>query len=313
MTTLLSEIPLRARAPMLVAPPLFHGFGLGYLALSLFLGSTLVVRRRTDPEAMLAAIAQHRVAAVVAVPVMLKRLLDLPAATRQLHDTSSLRAVISAGAPLAGDLAVGFMDAFGEVVHNLYGSTETGFAAIAGPADLRAAPGTVGRPPHGVTVRVLDSAGAPVAAGTVGRIFVGGPLVFDGYAGGGSKEMIDGLMSTGDVGHLDAGGRLFIDGRADDMILSGGENVFPQEVEELIARHPDVAEVAVVGVRDEEFGQRLEAFVVPRSGASPSPDELKAYVRAHVARYKVPRDVVFLAELPRNPIGKVVRSRLRGA
>jgi len=313
MTTLLSQLPLYAREPMLIAPPLFHGFGLSYLALALFLGSTLVLRRRFDPEATLADIAEHRVATLAVVPVMLRRILQLPPEVRLRHDTSSLRAVMSAGAPLAGALATDAMSAFGDVVYNLYGSTETGFGAVAGPADLRAAPGTVGRAPFGTTLKILDDRGVPVRSGATGRIFLGSELVFEGYAGGGSKEMIDGLMSTGDVGHLDGDGRLFIDGRADDMIVSGGENVFPQEVEDVIAQHDDVAEVAVVGVPDDEFGQRLKAFVVRRAGADPSVDELKAYVKAQVARYKVPREVVFLDELPRNAIGKVLRSRLREA
>ena len=313
MATLLSTIELRAREPMLIGPPLFHGFGLSYLALGLFLGSTLVLRRKFEPEAVLAAIAEQRVTMIVGVPVMLKRILDVPAAVRQRHDTSSLRAAISAGAALPGDLALAFMDAFGDVVYNLYGSTETGFGAIAGPADLRAAPGTVGRPPLGTSLAILDERDAPVARGAVGRIFIGGDLVFDGYSGGGSKEVVDGRMSTGDVGHVDAEGRLFIDGRADDMIVSGGENVFPQEVEDVIARHAAVAECAVVGVPDPEFGQRLRAFVVPRPGADASADELRTFVRGQVARYKVPRDIVFLDELPRNPVGKVLRARLQRA
>jgi acyl-CoA synthetase (AMP-forming)/AMP-acid ligase II/NAD(P)-dependent dehydrogenase (short-subunit alcohol dehydrogenase family) len=307
LTTLLSTIPLRAREPLFVAPPLFHGFGLSYLGLALFLGSTLVLRRTFDAEATLEAIAKHRVRSIVVVPSMLKRILDLPEATRRAHDTSSLGAAISAGAPLGGGLALAFMDAFGDVVFNLYGSSETGFGAIATPADLRAAPGTVGRPPLGTTLRVLDARGAIAPHG---RVFIGGPLVFEGYSGGGSKEIVSGLMCTGDVGHMDAEGRLFIDGRADDMIVSGGENVFPLEVEEILARHDAVGDVAVIGVPDDDFGQRLRAFVVPRPGARPTADELKAHVKSHLARYKVPRDFVFVGELPRTATGKVVRARL---
>jgi fatty-acyl-CoA synthase len=310
LTTLLDEVRLRAGEPLLVAPPLFHGFGLAYLGLGLLLGCPLVLRRKFDPEDALAAIAQHRVATVVGVPLMLRRLLELPAATRARYDASSLRAALSAGAPLDGQLAIDFMDVFGEVVYNLYGSTETGFGAIAGPADLRAAPGTVGRPPLGTTLKVLTATRAEAAVGETGRVFVGGPLVFDGYSGGGSKEMVAGLMSTGDLGHIDAAGRLFIDGREDDMIVSGGENVFPREVEEVLARHQAVADVAVLGVADAEFGQRLRAFVVPRPDARPSADELKAWVKANVARYKVPREVVFVAELPRNATGKLLRAQL---
>ena len=134
--------------------------------------------------------------------------------------------------------------------------------------------------------------------------------MFAGYVGGGNKEMIDGHMSTGDLGHLDAAGRLFIDGRADDMIISGGENVFPGEVEEVLAGHPAVAEVAVVGVPDEEFGQRLRAFVVARPGSPVGADELRTYLKDRLARFKVPRDFVFVPQLPRNALGKVMRREL---
>ena len=309
--TLLSTLPLRAREPLLVAPPFFHGFGLAYLGLGLALPCTIVTRRRFDPEATLADIEENGVTCLAAVPVMLQRIMELPEEIRDDYDTSSLNAVVSAAAPLSGDLANAFMDAFGDVVYNLYGSTETGFGGIARPKDLRAAPGTVGRPPLGAILKILAEDGTEAPRGETGRIFLGGPLVFEGYSGGGSKETIDGLMSTGDLGHLDEKGRLFIDGREDDMIVSGGENVFPQEVEDVLARHEDVADVAVLGVDDEEFGQRLKAFVVPRSGAEPSEDDLKAYIKSNLARYKVPREIAFLDELPRNPTGKLLRSKLK--
>jgi len=221
-----------------------------------------------------------------------------------------LRAVVSAAAPLSGELSTAFMDAFGDVVHNLYGSTEVGFGAMATPRDLRAAPGTVGHPPAGTALRILDADRAVVPPGHTGHVFIGSGLVFQGYSGGGSRETVDGLMNTGDLGHVDAEGRLFIDGREDDMIVSGGENVFPQEVEEVLRRHRGVVDVAVIGVEDAEFGQRLRAFVVRREGADPSADELRAHVRAGLERYKVPRDVVFVDELPRTPTGKVLRTRL---
>jgi fatty-acyl-CoA synthase len=242
---------------------------------------------------------------------MLQRILALDEAERARHDASCLRAVLAAGAALPGDLALAFMDAYGEVVYNLYGSTEAGWGAIAGPADLRAAPGTVGRPPRGTTVRVLDAGGRPVGPGETGRIYLRNRLLFERYSGGGTKEVVDGHMSTGDMGHLDEAGRLFVAGRDDDMIVSGGENVFPQEVQELLAAHEAVAEVAVVGVRDEQFGQRLAAFVVPAPGPAASADDLRAHVKARLARYKVPRDVEFVEELPRTATGKVAKAQLR--
>ena len=311
-TTMLSQIRFRTREPMLVAPPFFHGFGLAYLGLAMALGSTVVMRRRFDAEATLAAIDEHGVTTLIAVPVMLQRVLELPQQVRARYRTDSLRILISAAAPLSADLAAALTDAFGEIVHDLYGTTEAGFAAIATPRDLREAPGSVGRPPHGTTVRILGPDDAEVATGETGRIFVGSPMLFEGYSGGGTKETVGGLMSTGDLGHFDRQGRLHIDGREDDMIVSGGENVFPGEVEDVLARHPHVADVAVLGVPDEEFGQRLRAFVVPAPGSEPTEGDLKAHVKSSLARYKVPRDVVFIEEIPRNPTGKLLRRELAG-
>jgi fatty-acyl-CoA synthase len=150
-----------------------------------------------------------------------------------------------------------------------------------------------------------------VAAGETGRIFVGNDLAFEGYTGGGNKDAIDGLLSSGDVGHFDEGGRLFIDGRDDDMIVSGGENVFPGEVEDLLAGHDAIAEAAVFGVEDEQFGQRLKAVVVTRNGKDLSADDVKQYVKTNLAGYKVPREVEFVDELPRTSTGKVLKRELQ--
>jgi fatty-acyl-CoA synthase len=203
------------------------------------------------------------------------------------------------------------MDEFGDILYNLYGSTEVAWASIATPEDMRAAPDTAGKPPVGTVVKILDENGKDLPTGETGRIFVGNDMLFEGYTGGGHKEFIDGLMSSGDVGHLDEDGRLFVEGRDDDMIVSGGENVFPAEVEDHIGAHDAVAEVAVIGVDDEQYGQRLKAFVVKRDGASISEDDVKGYVREHLARYKIPRDVEFVDELPRNTTGKVLKRELR--
>ena len=311
-TALVSQVPLRGREPMLIAPPLFHGFGFAYLALGLVLGATVVMRRRFDATTVLDDLERHRVTTLVAVPVMHQRILNAFERSGRRHDTSSLRVLISAAAPLVPALAEGLLDAFGDVLYNIYGTTETGFGAIAGPEDLRAAPGTVGRPPYGSELRILDDDGRELPAGESGHLFIGGPLIFEGYSGGGSRQTVDGLMNTGDLGHLDDDGRLFIDGREDDMIVSGGENVFPAEVEDLLRRHQGVEDAAVIGVDDEEFGQRLRAFVVTVDGPEPSEDELKGYVKDHLARFKVPREVVFVAEIPRNPTGKLVKAELLG-
>jgi fatty-acyl-CoA synthase len=202
------------------------------------------------------------------------------------------------------------MDEFGDNVYNLYGSTEVAWATIATPEDIRAAPGTAGKVPRGTVVKLYDPDGNPVGDGETGRIFVGNDMAFEGYTGGGTKDEIDGLMSSGDVGHFDSDGRLFIDGRDDEMIVSGGENVFPREVEDLLSDHEAVNEVAAIGVDDEKFGQRLKAFVVLESGKDVDEAELKSYVKAHLANYKVPREIEFMDELPRNATGKVVKREL---
>jgi acyl-CoA synthetase (AMP-forming)/AMP-acid ligase II len=311
IASLFSKIPLRARETTVIAAPMFHSWGFAHLLIGLPLVSTLILRPRFDPEDTLKAIAQHRASALVVVPVMLQRILELPPETIARYDVSSLKVIAVSGSVLPGELARRVMDTFGEVLYNLYGSTEVAWATIATPEDLRAAPGTAGRPPMGTVVKLLDVDGREVPAGEGGRIFVGNEAMFEGYTGGGSKEVIRGLMSTGDVGHFDAGGRLFVDGRDDDMIVSGGENVFPREVEDLLADHPEIEEAAVVGAPDEQFGQRLRAFVVARDGAELTPEKVQEYVKANLARYKVPRDVVFVDELPRNATGKVLKRELR--
>jgi acyl-CoA synthetase (AMP-forming)/AMP-acid ligase II len=310
VASLLSKIPLRARETTMIAAPLFHSWGFAHFSLGLSLSSTLVLRRRFDPEDTLRTTARHDASTLVVVPVMLQRMLELPQETLERHPLPALRIIGASGSALPGPLAQRVMDRFGETLYNLYGSTEAAWATIATPEDLRAAPGTAGLPPRGTIIKLLDEEDREVAQGETGRIFVGNEFLFEGYTGGGNKAIVDGLMSTGDVGHLDAGGRLFVDGRDDDMIVSGGENVFPSEVEDLLAGHDAVREVAVIGVPDEEFGQRLKAFVSLGDGAQASEDELKSFVKANLARYKVPREVVFLDELPRNATGKILKREL---
>jgi acyl-CoA synthetase (AMP-forming)/AMP-acid ligase II len=308
---LLSRIPLRTGDTTLIAAPLFHSWGFSHFIAGAALRCALVLQRKFDPEATLAAIDEHKPRVLVVVPVMLRRLLDLPPEARARYDTSSLEVVAASGSALPGPLANDFMDAFGDVIYNLYGSTEVAVASIASPEQLRAAPGTAGSPPRGTTVKIIDGGGNELPTGQTGRIFVGNELLFEGYTGGGNKETINGLMSSGDVGHLDEQGLLFVEGRDDEMIVSGGENVFPAEVEDLLAEHDAIAEAAVIGVADAQFGQRLKAFVVLAPGAYLTEDEVKAYVRENLARYKIPREVEFIDELPRNTTGKVLKRQLR--
>jgi fatty-acyl-CoA synthase len=308
---LLDRVAWPVGAVWCVAAPLFHATGLATCALGLALGNRIVLARRFDPEATLAAVAQHRAGALVLVPTMLQRILDLGAETLQRYDTSSLTVVFAAGSALSPELCRRTAAAFGDVLYNLYGSTEVAVAAVATPQELRAAPGTVGRPPIGVRLAAYDERRRKITEpGRVGTVFVSSGLSFAGYTDGSTKEVVDGLLSTGDTGHFDRDGLWFIDGREDDMIVSGGENVFPLEVENLLDRHPDIVEAAVVGVDDADFGKRLSAYVVKNSGSNLGVEDVKAYVRAHLARHKVPREVVFVDRLPRNEAGKVLKSQL---
>jgi len=310
MAAIIDKIPYRSRETTVVAAPLFHSWGFFHFIVGLPTAATIVLQRRFDPERTLRAVQENGAQVLAVVPVMVQRILQLPEETLAKYDLSSLRITGISGSALPGELALEWMDRFGDSVYNLYGSTEVSWATVATPEDLRAAPGTAGRPPRGTMVRLYDEAGREVPRGEVGRIFVGNEMAFEGYTGGGGKEAIGGLLCSGDVGHFDSDGRLFIDGRDDEMIVSGGENVFPREVEDLLADHRAVVEVAVIGVEDEEFGQRLKAFVVIEEELEVSEEELKAHVKANLASYKAPREIEFIEELPRNATGKILKRDL---
>jgi fatty-acyl-CoA synthase len=205
-----------------------------------------------------------------------------------------------------------FMDQFGDVIYNNYNATEAGMIATATPKDLRAAPETAGKPSGGTEVRILDDNLNELPAGGVGQIFVRSGTLFEGYTSGATKRFHQGFMASGDMGYFDDAGRLFVVGRDDEMIVSGGENVYPIEVEKALLTHPDVAEAAVIGVDDERYGQRMAAFVVLRGRPSATADTLKRYVRENLANYKVPREIIVLDELPRSSTGKIQRQDLQG-
>ena len=311
-TALLDRIPLRTGDRTVIAAPLFHAWGLANLGFAMSLSSTVFLSRRFDPEATMATIRRERVTVLVVVPIMVRRLIGVEGST------PSLRVIASSGSAIDATLVTEVLARFGDVLCNVYGSTEVSIATIATPADLRAAPTTAGMATLATIVRTyaletsLDHASPSlVPTGATGRIFVGNRAGFDGYTDGSTKATLDGLVATGDLGHFDALGRLYIDGREDDMIVSGGENVYPREVEDLLGGHRDIVEAAVVGVPDEEFGQRLVAYVVKRAGSRLSEVAVKAFVSDQLARHKVPRDVLFLSELPRNATGKVLRRALR--
>ena len=307
----LSAVPFRAGEVTSLPSPMFHALGYLHATIALTLGSTLVLHRKFKPATVLEDIPRHKVTAIVVVPVMLSRILDALESMATKPDLSSLRIVFVSGSQLGAELATRALKDLGPVIYNLYGSTEVALATIAGPKDLQMNPATVGPVVKGVKIKILDDDGNEVPQGEVGRIFVGNSFPFQGYTGGGGKQIIDGLLSSGDVGYFDHNGLLFVSGRDDEMIVSGGENVFPAEVEDLISGHPDVVEATALGVDDPDWGARLRAFVVLRDEAELTEEAVKNYVREHLARYKVPREVVFLAELPRNPTGKILKRELR--
>jgi fatty-acyl-CoA synthase len=308
---ILSHVPFKANEVTSLPAPMFHALGYLHATLAMFLGSTLLLRRKFKPTLVLEDIEKHKATAMVVVPVMLSRVLDALEKTEPKPDLSSLRIVFVSGSQLGAELAGRALKDLGPVIYNMYGSTEIAFATIAGPQDLEHNAATVGPVVKGVRVRIVDDNGNEVAQGEVGRIFVGNAFPFEGYTGGGNKQIIDGLLSSGDVGYFDEHGLLYVSGRDDEMIVSGGENVFPAEVEDLISGHPDVVEATAIGVEDKDWGHRLRAFVVKKEDASIDEETIKHYVRDHLARYKVPREVIFIEELPRNPTGKILKRELR--
>jgi fatty-acyl-CoA synthase len=308
---ILSHVPFKAGEVTSLPSPMFHALGYLHGTLGLFLGSTLLLRRKFKPPLVLEDIEKHKATAMVVVPVMLSRILDAVEKMDKKPDLSSLKVVFVSGSQLGAELASRALKDLGPVIYNMYGSTEIAFATIAGPKDLERNAATVGPVVKGVKVKIFDDNGKELPQGEVGRIFVGNAFPFEGYTGGGQKQIIDGLLSSGDVGYFDEHGLLYVSGRDDEMIVSGGENVFPAEVEDLISGHPEVIEATAIGVEDKEWGHRLRAFVVKKQDASLDEDTVKHYVRDHLARYKVPREVVFLDELPRNPTGKILKGELR--
>ena len=307
----LSHVPFKSGEVTCLPAPMFHALGYLHATLAMTLGSTLILRRKFRPPTVVDDIEKHRATALVVVPVMLSRILDALDSMDRSPDLSSLRIVFVSGSQLGAELATRATKRLGPVIYNLYGSTEVAYATIARPQDLEMNPATVGPVVKGAKVKILDENGKELPQGEVGRIFVGNAMPFEGYTGGGGKQIIDGLLSSGDMGYFDDNGLLYVTGRDDEMIVSGGENVFPAEVEDLISGHPEVVEATALGVEDTEWGARLRAFVVRREDSSVTEEDIKTYVKEHLARYKVPREVIFLDELPRNPTGKILKRELR--
>ena len=311
LKSILDRTPWRTEQPVVVVAPMFHAWGFSQLAFAASMSCTIITRRKFDPEATLELIDRHRATGLCVVPVMFDRIMELPAEVLDRYSGRSLRFAAASGSRMRPDVVIAFMDRFGDVIYNNYNATEAGMIATATPRDLRAAPDTAGRPAEGTEIRILDAELNELPVGEVGSIYVRNSTQFDGYTSGQTKAFHEGFMCSGDVGYVDDAGRLFVVGRDDEMIVSGGENVYPIEVEKTLAAHDDVAEAAVLGVDDEKFGQRLEAFVVLRPGAAATPDELKQHVREHLANFKVPRAITVLDELPRGTTGKISRKELQ--
>ncbi|MCV7101299.1 acyl-CoA ligase FadD12 [Mycobacterium palustre] len=314
LKAILDRTPWRAEETIVIVAPMFHAWGFSQLVFAASMACTVVTRRKFDPEATLALIDRHQATGLAVVPVMFDRIMELPEKVRNRYSCKSLRFAAASGSRMRPDVVIAFMDQFGDVIYNNYNATEAGMIATATPQDLRAAPDTAGRPAGGTEIRILDSEFNELPAGEVGTIYVRNDTQFEGYTSGATKEFHAGFMSSGDVGYLDEAGRLFVIGRDDEMIVSGGENVYPIEVEKTLAAHPDVAEAAVIGVDDEQYGQRLAAFVVLAPGArldkGAAPDTLKRHVRENLANYKVPREITVLDDLPRGNTGKILRAEL---
>lgn len=315
LKAILDRTPWRAEENIVIVAPMFHAWGFSQLIFAASMACTVITRRKFDPEATLDLIDRHRATGLAVVPVMFDRIMELPPEVRRRYSCRSLRFAAASGSRMRPDVVIAFMDAFGDVIYNNYNATEAGMIATATPQDLRAAPDTAGRPAGGTEIRILDPDFNELPPGEVGSIYVRNNTQFDGYTSGTTKDFHAGFMSSGDLGYLDEAGRLFVVGRDDEMIVSGGENVYPIEVEKILAAHPDVAEASVIGVDDEQYGQRLAAFVVLEPGAAldagAAPEALKQHVRENLANYKIPREITVLDELPRSSTGKILRAELQ--
>lgn len=310
----IGETPMRSDDVHLVTCPLYHSTAFGFLVFNAILGGSAVLMDDFKPEGFLNLVERHGVTTTAVVPTILHRVMALDPSVLAKYDVRSMRGIFTVGAQLPAPLGTQVMDYFGDVLFNCYGATELALVTMAKPEDLRAAPGTIGKALPGNEVRLLDDNGREVGVGEVGELYARNKMLVAGYhndAEATRSSMRDGFFSVGNLARRDSEGRFFIEGRKRDMIISGGVNVYPAEVEAAIESHPDVAEVAVVGVDDAEWGERVRAFVVRRPGTTLDDGLLKVWCRERLAGPKVPRDFVFMESLPRNPTGKVLKRELR--
>jgi fatty-acyl-CoA synthase len=311
---LVLQLGVRADDRHLVVCPLYHSAAPAFVVMLMSLGATIVLMNHFDPAGALEIIAREQVTCSLMVPTMIVRITNLPAEARAAHATASLRWVMSVAAPLSTEAARRFMAQFGPVLWNFYGATETGMVTLAGPGDHVTRPGTIGRALRGNEIRLLDAAGHEVPDGAIGELYVRNEMLISGYhknAEATREAQRDGLFSVGDLARRDADGYYYLESRTHDMVISGGTNIYPREIEDHLLTHPAILDAAVIGVPDPEWGETLRAFIVVREGHAVSADEVIAYCRAGLADFKRPREVRFVAELPRNPTGKILKRELR--
>jgi fatty-acyl-CoA synthase len=310
------QVGMRADDRHLVVCPLYHSAAPAFVAVMMALGATNVLMNHFDPEGALALIERERITCSLMVPTMLVRIANLPPETIAKYDTSSLRWIMSGAAPLSTEAARRFMDRFGPVLWNFYGATETGLVTLAGPGDHLSRPGTIGRALRDNEIRLLDDDGRPVPRGGIGELYARNSTLISGYHNNEEatrSSQRDGFFSVGDLGRVDDDGYYYLESRKHDMVISGGVNIYPREIEDHLNTHPAILEAAVVGVPDPEWGETLAAFVVLRRGAALTEAEVIDHCRRALADYKRPRRVTFLPELPRNPTGKILKRELRAS
>jgi len=310
----MASIPIRHDERHLVTCPLYHSAAPAFVALTFIVGGCIVIVDHFDPPSILRTIERERITSSMMVPTMYNRLLQVGLGEIRKRDLSSLRWLISGAAPLPTELARQIEEAFGPILYNFYGATETGFVTLAKPGEHTARPGTIGRLVGGNEARLLGGDGREVAIGEVGELYVRNAMLVDGYHGNDEATRAaqrEGFFSVGDLARRDADGYFYLADRKHDMVISGGVNIYPFEIEQRLHQHPAVLDAAVVGVPDAEWGESLAAFVVLRDGKACGADELKQFVAAELADYKRPRQVLFVDTLPRTPTGKVLKRELR--
>ena len=293
---LLTQLDLDKYKSVYIATPAYHGFGISAIIIGIILGEKMFLLPRFDAAKACDLIKENQVEVVTVVPLMLQRMMHFDVGT-----LGSLQCIISGGAAISPALVEETLETFGDKLFNLYGTSEAGFSVIAKPEDLRNSSDTIGRKIAGVNLKILDENDREVEDGKVGKI-----CIKSLWSVKGDKNFVE----TGDLGFVDEKGLIFLRGRNDEMIVSGGENVYPIELENILVKHPDVQQVAVIGIPDQEFGQRLKAFIVAKHESKLTETEIKNWLVTRVARFQMPARIEFLDELPTTAIGKINKKAL---